>query len=267
MKIMDDYLEVNQKSWDAKVPHHLKSDFYDVDAFLKGKNSLNEIELALLGDVRGKSILHLQCHFGQDSLSLQRMGADVTGVDFSGIAIDTANKLNQNMQLSATFICCDIYNLPATLDKKFDIVFTSYGTIGWLPDLDKWARVVGTFLKPSGSFIMADFHPVLWMFDNNFERVDYAYFKSEAIVENESGTYADNEADIQTTMITWNHGLAEIFNALKNAGLKMDEFYEYDHSPYNCFNGAEAFEPGKYRIKVFGNKIPLVYSLKASPVN
>ncbi len=260
---MDEYLEINKKTWNDKVQSHLQSNFYDVDSFIKGQNSLNEIELALLGDVSGKSILHLQCHFGQDSLSLQRMGAQVTGVDFSDEAIHAANGLKNLLQLGSDFLCSDIYTLPFIHKKKYDIVFTSYGTIGWLPDLDKWAEVIGSSLKPDGIFVMADFHPVVWMFDDNFEKVRYAYFKSDPIVEEEKGTYADKEATIHTTSITWNHSLAELFGALKHAGLCVDEFYEFDYSPYDCFNKTEALGDRKYRIKAFGNKIPMVYSLKA----
>ena len=144
---MDNYLETNRKAWNSKVPVHLSSSFYYVEEFKKGKSSLNEIELALLEEVKSKSILHLQCHFGQDSLSLSRMGAMVTGVDFSDIAINTARSLALELNLDAEFIESDVYALPEKLDKQFDIVFTSYGTIGWLPDLNKWAAVIANFLK------------------------------------------------------------------------------------------------------------------------
>jgi SAM-dependent methyltransferase len=260
---MEHYLDINRKTWNEKVKSHLESDFYDVASFIKGKNSINDIEKKLLGNVEGKSILHLQCHFGQDSLSLQRMGAQVTGVNFSIEAINAANELKTQLHLETEFLFTDIYTLPDIHQKKYDIVFTSYGTIGWLPNLEKWANVVRHFLKSDGVFIMADFHPVVWMYDNNFEKIHYSYFKSEAIVEEEAGTYAAKEAAISTCSITWNHGLAEIFMALKSAGLALDEFYEYDYSPYNCFNGAEMYDDGKYRIKSMGNKIPMVYSLKA----
>ncbi|MFM7619546.1 MAG: class I SAM-dependent methyltransferase, partial [Bacteroidota bacterium] len=163
--------ELNRTSWNKRVAVHMKSDFYFLEEFLKGRTSLNEIELNLLGDIRGKSILHLQCHFGQDTLSLARMGAEVTGVDLSDEAIEKAKALNAQMGLNAEFICCNVYDLKNHLDKKFDLVFTSYGTIGWLPDLDRWAEVVSHFLKPSGTFLFVEFHPVMWMFDNEFETV------------------------------------------------------------------------------------------------
>jgi 2-polyprenyl-3-methyl-5-hydroxy-6-metoxy-1,4-benzoquinol methylase len=154
------YLEVNRNSWNNRVEAHLKSEFYDMEGFMKGNSSLNEIELKLLGDVKGKSILHLQCHFGQDSISLSRMGARVTGIDLSDKAIQKAEEIAKATQTDAKFICCDLYNLPKHLDEKFDIVFTSYGTIGWLPDMDKWAKIVSQYLKPGGQFVFVEFHPV-----------------------------------------------------------------------------------------------------------
>ena len=168
----NNYIEINRKSWNNRVETHLKSEFYDLDNFIKGKTSLNNIELELLGDLKGKSILHLQCHFGQDTISLCRLGANVTGVDLSDQAIESAIKIAKEANSNATFICCDIYDLPKHLDKQFDIVFTSYGTIGWLPDLDKWAKIVSQFLKPNGPFVFVEFHPVVWMFDDNFEKID-----------------------------------------------------------------------------------------------
>lgn len=259
-----DYILKNKNTWNMKTEHHVESDFYDVENFMKGKSSLNDIELDLLGDVSGKSILHLQCHFGQDTLSLERTGAIVTGVDLSDKAIEQANVLTKKLNSKATFICCDVYDLPKHLDKKFDIVYTSYGTIGWLPDIDKWANIISTFLKPQGKFIFADFHPVVWMFDNDFKEIYYNYFKSEPIVEIENGTYANTNAPIQTESITWNHSISEVLTALLNKGIELQAFREFNYSPYNCFNNMEEFEPKKYRIKSLGNKIPMVYAIVAS---
>jgi SAM-dependent methyltransferase len=258
------YLEINKKTWNEKTEIHVNSDFYANQDFLDGKSSLNTIELDLLGDISGKSILHLQCHFGQDTLSFSRMGAKATGVDLSDNAIAKAREFNTQLNFDAKFICCDLYDLPNHLNEKFDIVFTSYGTIGWLPDLNKWANVIQHFLKPNGQFIMADFHPVVWMFDNDFKVVFYNYFNIEAIIEEETGTYANKEASIETKTITWNHPTSEVLNALIKSGLEINSFNEYNYSPYNCFNETEEFEKGKYRIKHFKNKIPMVFSLSAT---
>jgi SAM-dependent methyltransferase len=260
---MKDYQTINRQSWNDRVDSHLKSDFYDVEGFLKGNTSLKEIELPLLGDVSGKSILHLQCHFGQDTLSLSRMGANCTGIDLSDKAINSAKDLNEKLGLDARFIACDVYDTPNHIDEKFDIVYTSYGTIGWLPDINRWAKVIHHFLKPGGKLVFVEFHPVVWMFDDDFTKVKYPYHNAEPIVEQESGTYADREAKINPKYVSWNHGLGEVISALLKSGLQIESFQEYDYSPYNCFNGTVEFEPGKFRIEKLGDKIPMVYSVVA----
>lgn len=263
MNSEQNYIEINRQSWNTKTEVHLQSEFYDLEGFMNGKTSLNEIELNLLGNINGKTILHLQCHFGQDTISLSRLGATVTGVDLSDKAIETAKQIAAKTGSNATFICCDIYDLPNHLDQPFDIVFTSYGTIGWLPDLDKWAKIVSRFLKPNGQFVFVEFHPVVWMFDDNFDKIGYRYFNSGAIIETESGTYADKNAPITQEYVMWNHGLSEVINSLLNNGLQLQQLNEYDYSPYNCFNKTIEFEPKKYRIEHLENKIPMVYAVVA----
>ena len=238
-----------------------------MEGFLQGKTSLNEIELNLLGDIQGKSILHLQCHFGQDTISLSRLGATATGVDLSDKAIESARKIAKDTHSDAEFICCDIYDLPNHLDEKFDIVFTSYGVIGWLPDLDKWAKIISSFLKPDGQFVFVEFHPVVWMFDDDFDKIAYRYFNSGAILESESGTYADKNADITQDYVMWNHGLSEVVNSLLKNGLEINVLDEFDYSPYNCFNKTIEFEPKKYRIAHLDDKIPMLYSISAKKKN
>lgn len=258
-----DYIALNKASWNDRTAYHLNSEFYDVKGFLEGKSSLNTIELELLGDVRGKKILHLQCHFGQDTLSLARMGAQTTGIDLSDKAIEAARDLNTQLGLDAKFICCDLYSLPEYLDEQFDIVFTSYGTIGWLPDIQKWAGIVSRFLKPKGCFVFADFHPVVWMFDNDFQKVAYNYFTADAIVETLQGTYADKEAKQEFSSISWNHGLAEVVTALLKEDLTLTHLQEFDYSPYNCFSGMKERASGEYIIEHLEGKIPMVYALRA----
>lgn len=258
------YLAINKQSWNNRTDAHLKSVFYDLDGFLKGKSSLNDIELNLLGNIEGKSILHLQCHFGQDTISLSQLGAEVTGVDLSDKAIESAKSIASQMNSTAKFICCNIYDLLNHLDQKFDIIFTSYGTITWLPDLQEWAKLISNYLKPEGRFIFAEFHPVVWMFDDNFETVAYNYFNSGPILETESGTYADRNAEITQQYVCWNHSMAEVISALITNGLEIKTFQEFDYSPYNCFNKTIEFEPGKYRIEHLDDKIPMVYAIEAT---
>ncbi|MBB1149366.1 class I SAM-dependent methyltransferase [Myroides sp. NP-2] len=264
MKPEFNYIEINRNSWNNRTQAHVESEFYDVEGFKKGKSSLNEIELSLLGDCKGQKILHLQCHFGQDTISLSRLGAEVTGVDLSDEAIRNAKQLAEETGSSAQFICCDVYDLPNHLNEKFDVVYSSYGVIGWLPDMDKWAQVIQTFLKPGGKFIFVEFHPVVWMFDDDFQKVGYNYFNREAIVETQSGTYADKTADITQSYVCWNHSLSEVVSSLLQNGLSIKQFQEFDYSPYACFSHTIEFEPNKYRIEHLGDKIPMVYSLVAT---
>ena len=257
----ENYIEINKQSWNARTSIHLTSEFYDVEGFINGNNSLNDIEIELLGDLEGKSILHLQCHFGQDSISLSRLGAEVTGVDLSDKAIEAAKELAKKTNSNTTFICCDIYDLPKHLNKQFDIVFTTYGTIGWLPDLEKWAKLISNYLKPSGKFVFVEFHPVVWMFDDAFKKITYNYLNTGAIVETENGTYTDKEADISEKYVMWNHGIGEVLNSLIRNNIEINSFDEFDYSPYNCFDKTIEFEAGKFRIKHLENKIPMVYAV------
>lgn len=155
------YFKVNKDTWDKKVAIHAKSDFYNVEAFKNGKTSLNKYELEELGSVKGKSLLHLQCHFGQDTLSWSRLGAKCTGIDISKEGIKEAIKLNNQLGLDATFIESNLYDVPKKVSGKFDIVFTSYGVIGWLPDLKTWGKIIADKLKKGGVFYIIEFHPIV----------------------------------------------------------------------------------------------------------
>ena len=155
--------EINRDTWNKKVAIHAKSDFYNLDNFKKGKSSLNEYELKALGDVSNKSLLHLQCHFGQDTLSWSRLGAKCTGIDLSDEGIKLAKQLNDELKLDANFLCCNVLDISKLISNQFDIVFTSYGTIGWLPDLKPWAQMISERLKNGGVFYMVEFHPIVWI--------------------------------------------------------------------------------------------------------
>jgi ubiquinone/menaquinone biosynthesis C-methylase UbiE len=259
------WLETNRKSWNDRVDSHKKSSFYDLDVFKKTRDALMPIEKRELGDVSNKSLLHLQCHFGMDTLSWAERGATVTGVDFSEKAIDLARELATELNYpDARFIHADIYDLPNHLEGQFDVVFTSYGTVGWLPDIDKWAAIVAHFLKPNGTFYIADFHPFVWTLSNDFSKIAYNYFGGEPIVEVEKGTYADRNAPIKNTSVSWNHSLSSIINALINNGLQIGFVNEYPYSPYNCFEKTVLGDDGFYRIEGIENMIPMMYSIKAT---
>jgi SAM-dependent methyltransferase len=258
------YFEANKLLWNKRTTINAQSEFYDLEGFKKGKTSLNFIELEALGNVSGKSILHLQCHFGTDTLAWSRLGAKATGVDFSDEAIKLARGLNTELNLDAEFICSSIYELKEKLNKNFDIVFTSYGAIGWLPDLNKWAEIISHFLKSKGIFLLVEFHPVIWMYDNEIKNLQYSYFNSGRPIEEKiKGTYADKNAEIEMTEYGWNHSLDEVFNSLKNNGMSIESFNEYPFSFYNCFPNMVKGKDDLWRIRGFENILPLMYSLKA----
>lgn len=259
---MQDYRSVNQQLWNKRTATHLASDFYDVAGWLAGKSLMSSIELSEMGDISGKTVLHLQCHFGQDTLTMHRMGATVTGVDLSTVAIEAARNLASRSSLAGRFICSDIYDLPDHLDETFDIVFASYGTIGWLPDIDRWAGIVSRYLKPGGKLHFAEFHPVIWMYDDYFREIIYPYFNTGAIHEVEDTTYADQSAQINENSITWNHTISDVVTALLARGLDLIKLKEYDKSPFGIFKEGVEID-GWHYIKGLEHKLPLVYYLEA----
>ena len=262
----DEVLAANRRLWDAWTPIHERSAFYDVEAFRRGETSLRSIELRELGDaVQGKSLLHLQCHFGLDTLSWARMGARVTGIDLSPKAIETARGLTTDLGLSAHFVACDVMRLRQEIRETFEIVYTSYGVLDWLEDLDRWGQVVAESLRPGGTFYMVEFHPVTGMLAADGRTIEHGYFRQEKpLAIAEKGTYADPEAAVEGTSYVWSHGLAEVVGALVGAGLRIDHLHEFDESPYDCFPFTREVAPGRATVPGMEGKIPLVYSLRAS---
>jgi SAM-dependent methyltransferase len=273
MELYQSYFDANKASWNKRTEVHKDSDFYELDAFKNGKSSLHKIELNEIGDVTGKSLLHLQCHFGMDTMSWARAGAKCVGIDFSDEAIHLARAINEELKLDTEFVCANIFDITDISKVKetgrfkkagFDIVFTSYGTIGWLPDLEKWGEAIAYFLKPGGIFYIADFHPTLWMMDENFEKIKYNYFNTEVITEEISGTYADRNAAIKSTEHGWNHPFSEIINTLIKHNLQIEHFNEFPFSPCNCFNNIVKGDDDMWRIKDMNEKMPMMYSIKAT---
>jgi ubiquinone/menaquinone biosynthesis C-methylase UbiE len=247
---MNHYIKSNQQLWEEWAQFHPDTAFYNMEAFLKGATSLMPPELEALGEVSGKSLLHLQCHFGQDSLSWTRKGAKVTGVDFSEKAIEFAQSLNAQLGLDATFLQSNVLELNGKLDQQFDIVFTSYGVLTWLNDLKKWAEVVWQHLKPGGTFYIVEFHPGMMMFDFDSGKYDYSYFfEEEPYKETASGSYADPNEGGQRVEYNWQHSLAEVAESLLNTGLQLKSFREYNWSPYDCFPNMEMISEQRYQVK------------------
>lgn len=254
---MKSHFQTNKTSWNARVETHFNSKFYDVPGFLAGGSSLNEIELNALPNIKGKRLLHLQCHFGLDTLSLARLGASVTGVDISDQAITKALQLQQQIQLDATFICQDVYTFGKQSQQLYDIVYTSYGAICWLPDLNLWADIIASQLKPGGQFYMAEFHPILDLL------AGYSYFHQVNPDTSTEGTYTENCDGSEHEFAVWSHPISNVISALVHSGLVIEAVKEFDYSPYNCFENMVERQPGEFCLKHKQQWVPLVYSILA----
>ena len=267
--------------WDVWARHHVTSRFYDVEGFKAGaresRRGLDALETRLVGDVAGKSLLHLQCHFGLDTLEWARRGAVVTGVDFSGEAIAAARTLAAEVGLQAAFIESDIYDLPERLQGAFDIVFASHGVLCWLPDLDRWAGVIAHFLRPDGRFCLIEGHPFPLVFDDTREdrdlRVAFPYFASPPEAEGAAveplrcerrGSYAVPGADFTSVMYEWVHPLSEAVGALLRAGLRLDSLEEYPYAAWAMFPWMEERPDGMWEFPEGTVSLPLMFSLTAS---
>jgi len=257
------YFQINKETWNEKAKVHFKSKMYDLEAFKKGKSSLKPYELAVLKNVKGKSLLHLQCHFGQDTLSWSRLGAHCVGVDISDEGVRMAQSLNEELYLDAKFVCCNVLDTSKHIKETFDIVFTSYGVIGWLPDLKPWGQIIAERLKPGGTFFIAEFHPIVWMFDYLEDKpvMKYGYQQDEVIYEEYEGTYVNESSNMISKEYGWNHGLGEVISALTEAGLHIEHLKEYDESPYNVLPDLIETETGMFTTK--DKLYPLIFTLKA----
>ena len=264
MKDNTNYFEVNKATWNKKVAIHAKSDMYAMEAFKSGKSSLMSYELKALGNVDKKSLLHLQCHFGQDTLSWARLGAKCVGVDLSDEAVKLAKQLNEELGLDAKFVCCNVLDTSKHISETFDIVYTSYGVIGWLPDLKPWAKMIADRLKVGGVFYMVEFHPILWMFDyvEGKSVMRYHYNQDDVIYEEYEGTYADQSSEMISKEYGWNHGLSSVVNALIEAGLQIEYLNEHDESPYDVFPDLIKTDNGMFKMD--NQLFPMLFELKAT---
>ena len=264
---MDTYFAQNRELWNESTPIHVRSPFYDVGGFKAGRTSLKSVELAEVGDVEGKRLLHLQCHFGMDTLSWARLGATVTGVDFSDAAIAQAKALSAELGIPADFICGNIYDLPGLLKGKFDIVFTSYGVLCWLPDLPRWAGIIAHHLKPGGFFYIVEGHPFTHVFDNSrnateLKVADSYFHKSEPTRWEPEGDYAEPDAVVTHPSYEWTHSIGDVLNALIGASLRIDFLHEF---PVSCYKWAPFAKPdGNGWWRVEGDRVPLLFSVKAT---
>lgn len=267
----DEYIEANRRHWDEVVAVHTASEFYDVAAFKAGERRLKPVELAELGNVSGKTLLHLQCHFGIDTLCWARdEGAIVTGADFSEQAIETARALADELGIDARFVCSNIYDLPRNLDGQFDIVFTSYGALCWLPDLRRWAQIAAHFVKPGGTFYIAEFHPMSLVFDNEGAtddlRVRYPYFRTgEPQVYEGVGTYTDRSVPLEhRRTYEFEYPIGDVVTALIDAGLRIEHLHEFPFSTYQFLSITQQRPDGTVRLTKHDGCVPLLFSVKAT---
>ncbi len=263
--------DANRSLWDAWTAVHATGDFYDLESFKAGGVRIRPYELELVGDVAGKTLLHLQCHFGIDTLSWARLGAVVTGSDISPAAIDLATRLAGELAFpNARFVLSNVYQLPANLDDQFDVVYTSRGALNWLPDIRAWANVVAHFVAPGGIFFITEAHPVMNVFENEGVRpgelrLAYPYWEHpDPLVFPVKGSYADPSADVGSqTEHSWDHGLGEIVSALIDAGLRIEALVEHPFLDWSADFLVEA-APGRYILPPdAGGELPLMFSLRA----
>lgn len=260
---MDPYTQSNLDNWNERTPVHARSKFYDVEGFKKGRSTLKHLETEELGEVRGQSLLHLQCHFGLDTLSWARAGAVVTGVDFSDNAIELARSLSHETGLQARFICSDIYQLPDVLKETFDMVFASYGVLCWISDVPRWMNVASAYLKPGGTLYLIDDHPMAGIFGTDLNIEDPYFHHEQPISCTPQGTYADRSAAISATTYQWVHSLSDIVNAAIHAGLQLEFVHEFPFCAWERFPGHMKEEKGWHTMKDPKIEIPLLFSIKA----
>jgi SAM-dependent methyltransferase len=260
---------LNRAMWNEKTPHHLVSPLYDVAGFKAGRRRLRPHEIADLGDVTGKDLVHLQCHFGLDTLSWARLGARVTGLDFSEPAVRAATDIARDIGIDATFVTSDVYDAPETVGHRtFDIVYTGVGALCWLPDMDRWARMVHDLLRPGGQLYLFEFHPVKWMIEGgppNEIAIREGYFTPAEGYHDAGGvTYADASIPAAATpTVQWNHPLGEVVTALAQAGLRIESLRELDRDVLRQWDMMVRTEDGMYRMPADRPSLPLMYVLRA----
>jgi 2-polyprenyl-3-methyl-5-hydroxy-6-metoxy-1,4-benzoquinol methylase len=265
------YIESNRALWNEWTEINARSTLYNLKAFRAGKSTLHQLEIEELGDVAGKSLLHLQCHFGLDTLSWARRGAQVTGVDFSAKAIGLARSLAAEVDLSATFVESNLYELPTTHTGEYDVVLASYGAIYWLPDIREWARVAAHFVKPGGTFYLAEIHPIAYIFDDRRDgkelQIVYPYFHSaEPVAYSTRGTsYAESDAEVvEPAEYGWCHSLGDTVSALVAAGLRVEFLHEHPFTVYRQLPFMKRGADGYWRLPKHGQSVPLMFSIRAT---
>ncbi|MFG2397567.1 class I SAM-dependent methyltransferase [Streptomyces lydicus] len=266
----DDWRETNRARWDERVALHTASDFYDQDRFRRVRDVLRAFETAEVGDVTGRSLLHLQCHFGQDTLSWAHRGAArVVGLDFSEPAVEAARELAAELGYGpdrAAFVAADVYDAAeAVPDDAYDIVYTGIGALNWLPDLERWADTAASLVAPGGFLYLAEFHPLCDALDDETgSRIVHDYFSRDAWVDEVPGSYTDFDAQtVNNRSVEWQHPIGEVVSALAGAGLHLEFLHEHDMTMFQRFGALRRADDGFYRFPGDRPRVPLMYSLRA----
>ena len=265
---MEPRLEANRTNWNSRVRVHAESRFYDVEGWLRNAPGPPSREIEALGDLEGKTLVHLQCHFGMDTMQWARVGATATGLDFSPAAIDEATSLAERAGLSerASFVCANVYDAPQALSgKRFDVVYVSLGSLCWLPDVATWGEVVANLLAPGGRLYLHDVHPFTSCFDDDGERVIYSYFEEtdDPLIFDSTTTYTDGEELRASRIYEWNHSIAEIISALIGPGLVLGSLTEHDWTLFRQFPWLVENASGQFIVSEGRPRIPLTFTLLA----
>jgi SAM-dependent methyltransferase len=267
----DEHYAINRAWWDERAPAHASSPDYAVQELITDATRLSDVvrfDLPRLGDINGQRGIHLQCHIGTDTISLDRLGATMTGLDFSSESIAIARRIAADTGADVTFVEADVYSAPAAVGGGFDFVFTGIGALCWLPDVPRWAMTVAELLRPGGRLFLREGHPMLLAFDE--QRTDewvlgYPYFEqSEPGHSDASGTYVDSEVEFGNNEARdWSHSLGEVITAVLEAGLELTMFVEHDSVPWEALPGRMRRDDGEWRLVDHPERLPLSYTLQA----
>ena len=269
---MDEHYAINRAWWDERAPAHATSPDYAVQELIADPTRLSDVvrfDLPRLGDINGQRGSHLQCHIGTDTISLHRLGAAMTGLDFSQESIATARRIATDAGADVDFVESDVYSAPAAVGGGFDFVYTGVGALCWLPDIRRWGGTVADLLRPGGRLFLREYHPMTWAVDDG--RTDalvlgYPYFEQPEPVDFDGpGTYVETAMDFSHNQTRdWTHGLGEIVTAVLDAGLELTMLVEHDSAPNEALPGRMRREgDGEWRLIEHGERLPLTYTLQA----
>lgn len=272
--VNSDYRTINHANWESRVPAHAASAAYGLHRFVDDPTHLSDVvrfDRPRLGEIADVDVVHLQCHIGTDTISLARLGGRVTGLDFSRSALEVARRLASDAGPEVEYVEADVYDAVDALGRdRFDLVYTGIGALCWLPSVDRWALVVAELMRPGGELFIREGHPVLWALDDprpdHLPVLAFPYFETAGVRFSEPETYVDHAEELASPdIVHFNHGLAEIFNALWSAGLEITLFEEHTSVPWNAMGGAMGdIGGGEYQLIDRPERLPCSYTLRAT---